>query len=73
MNAANLTAGDRIAGPAIVTEDISTTVIDAGWEAEVLTQGELLLTDGRDFGFGNSDCEFADQFRNPKFRNPQFS
>ncbi|MEX0611454.1 MAG: hydantoinase B/oxoprolinase family protein [Pirellulales bacterium] len=38
-----LVAGDRIAGPAIVTEDISTTIIDAGWEAEVLTGGELLL------------------------------
>ncbi len=40
-----LIAGDRIAGPAIVTENISTTVIDPGWEAEVLSQGELLLTD----------------------------
>ncbi len=34
-----LLAGDRIVGPAIVTEEISTTVIDPGWEAEVLSQG----------------------------------
>ncbi|HVT27368.1 MAG TPA: hydantoinase B/oxoprolinase family protein [Lacipirellulaceae bacterium] len=40
-----LRAGDRIVGPAIVTEEISTTVIDSSWEAEVLSQGELLLTD----------------------------
>jgi 5-oxoprolinase (ATP-hydrolysing) len=40
-----LIAGDRILGPAIVAEDIATTVIDPGWEAEVLSQGELLLTD----------------------------
>jgi 5-oxoprolinase (ATP-hydrolysing) len=34
-----------IEGPAIVAEDISTTVIDPGWEAEVLSGAELLLTD----------------------------
>jgi 5-oxoprolinase (ATP-hydrolysing) len=42
---AELVAGDQIDGPAIVTEEISTTVIDPGWQAEVLSQGELLLTD----------------------------
>ncbi len=40
-----LAPGDRIFGPAIVTEDISTTVIDPDWQAEVLSAGELLLTD----------------------------
>jgi 5-oxoprolinase (ATP-hydrolysing) len=40
-----LAPGDSIVGPAIVTEEISTTVIDRGWEAEVLSGGELLLTD----------------------------
>ena len=39
------TPGDRIVGPAIVAEDISTTVIDPGWRADVLSEGELLLTD----------------------------
>jgi 5-oxoprolinase (ATP-hydrolysing) len=61
-----LVAGDRIDGLAIVTEDISTTVIDAGWEAEVLSQGELLLTDVGDFGVGISECGLTDQIRNPK-------
>jgi 5-oxoprolinase (ATP-hydrolysing) len=53
----DLVAGDRIPGPAIVTEDLSTTVIDAGWEAEVLTGSELVLTD-------SSQTQSA--IRNPK-------
>ncbi len=39
-----LRPGDQIAGPAIVTETISTTVIEPGWTAEVLSGDELLLT-----------------------------
>ena len=37
----------RFAGPAIVCEPTSTTVIDPGWQGEVLSGGELLLTDRR--------------------------
>ncbi len=40
-----LAPGDLIAGPAIVAEELSTTVIEPGWEAEVLSGGELLLAD----------------------------
>ena len=40
-----LQPGDRIAGPALILESLSTTVVEPGWELEVLTQGELLLTD----------------------------
>ena len=32
-----------IVGPAIILEDVSTTVIDPGWTAEILSRGELLL------------------------------
>lgn len=39
-----LQPGNIIDGPAIVLEDVSTTVIDPGWRADVLSQGELLLT-----------------------------
>ncbi len=39
-----LQPGDRFAGPAIVYEFASTTVVDPGWQAEVLSGGELLLT-----------------------------
>lgn len=37
--------GDRISGPAILCEATSTTVVDPGWDGEVLSGGELLLTD----------------------------
>jgi 5-oxoprolinase (ATP-hydrolysing) len=42
---AELVAGDRFHGPAIVADNLSVTVIDPGWQAEMLAQGELLLTD----------------------------
>ena len=42
---AALVPGTLIQGPAIVRESSSTTVIDPGWSAEVLSGGELLLTD----------------------------
>ncbi|MEX2114015.1 MAG: hydantoinase B/oxoprolinase family protein [Pirellulales bacterium] len=38
-----LQAGDRIVGPAIVSESSSTTLIDPGWEARVHSGGELLV------------------------------
>ena len=40
---AALPCGARLAGPAIVCEPTSTTVIEPGWQAEVLAAGELLL------------------------------
>lgn len=38
-----LTPGDVLCGPAIVQETTSTTVIPPGWQASVLSQGEILL------------------------------
>ncbi|MCE9547313.1 MAG: hydantoinase B/oxoprolinase family protein [Planctomycetia bacterium] len=38
-----LRPGDVLRGPAIVAEDAATTVVDAGWQAEVLSGGELLI------------------------------
>jgi len=40
-----LRPGARLAGPAIVCGSVATTVIDPGWRADVLAEGELLLTD----------------------------
>ena len=37
--------GEVLCGPAILCEPSSTTVIDPGWQGEVLSGGELLLTD----------------------------
>ena len=39
----SLEPGDLVHGPAIISESISTIVIDPGWSAEVLSGGELLL------------------------------
>jgi 5-oxoprolinase (ATP-hydrolysing) len=39
----DLRPGNRIVGPAIVGEATSTTVIDPGWAADVLSGGELLV------------------------------
>jgi len=40
---AALRRGARLVGPAIVLEPTSTTVLEPGWQAEVLAAGELLL------------------------------
>jgi 5-oxoprolinase (ATP-hydrolysing) len=39
-----LAAGARIDGPAILVEPLTTTIIEASWQGEILTAGELLLT-----------------------------
>jgi len=39
----DLLQGDEITGPAILVEEISTTVIEPGWLARVHTHGELIL------------------------------
>ncbi|MBL8473988.1 MAG: hydantoinase B/oxoprolinase family protein [Rhodocyclaceae bacterium] len=38
-----LTAGMRIAGPAVICDANATTVLEPDWQAEVLARGELLL------------------------------
>jgi 5-oxoprolinase (ATP-hydrolysing) len=39
----DLRPGDRVAGPALITEDFATTVVEPGWRAEVTGRGDLLL------------------------------
>ena len=41
---AGLRPGDRVVGPAIIYEDVSTTLIDPDWQGEVLGGGELVLS-----------------------------
>jgi 5-oxoprolinase (ATP-hydrolysing) len=38
-----LVPGDTIAGPAVIGEELSTTIIEAGWTAEVWTGGVMVL------------------------------
>jgi 5-oxoprolinase (ATP-hydrolysing) len=40
---AALPVGSRIAGPALIREEIATTVVDAGWSAKVLPDHTLML------------------------------
>ncbi len=42
--AQDLQPGDRIAGPAIITDANATTVVEAEWQADVTAEGHLLLT-----------------------------
>ena len=39
-----LTAGQTVDGPAIIAEDLATTVVEPGWRAEVTDRLDLLLT-----------------------------
>ncbi len=39
----SLKAGDRVTGPSLITETASTTWLQAGWAADVLSNGSLLL------------------------------
>ncbi len=39
-----LTAGQTVDGPAIIAEDLATTVVEPGWRAEVSDRLDLLLT-----------------------------
>ncbi|HEV3344076.1 MAG TPA: hydantoinase/oxoprolinase family protein, partial [Pirellulales bacterium] len=42
---AALAPGETIEGPAIIHESSSTTVIDPGWQGEIVSTGALVLTD----------------------------
>ena len=41
---AALAPGAQLAGPAMIREGLATTIVEPGWTARVLPQGELLLT-----------------------------
>jgi N-methylhydantoinase A len=43
----NIAVGGKVSGPAILAEPTSTVVVPAGWEAECLPSGDLLLRDKR--------------------------
>ena len=40
----DLAVGQRIEGPAIVSDPVATTVVEPGWRAEMTERGELVLT-----------------------------
>ncbi len=66
---ADLAAGARLAGPAIVIEPTSTIVVDPGWEAEVIDTGDVLLTDTRAVASAETASTEADPIRLELFNN----
>jgi 5-oxoprolinase (ATP-hydrolysing) len=68
---AELRPGNQIAGPAIVCEAASTTVIDPGWQGEVLSGGELLLcaAEGGTLETGPTAADAADPILLEIFNN----
>jgi 5-oxoprolinase (ATP-hydrolysing) len=57
---AELSAGDHVNGPAVISEQMSTTILEPGWRADVLSGGELLLTDSGEHSAENSAGTTAD-------------
>jgi 5-oxoprolinase (ATP-hydrolysing) len=51
---AGLRPGHAIDGPAIVTEDLATTVVEPGWQAVVTDRGDLLLSRRGPRGYGGA-------------------
>jgi 5-oxoprolinase (ATP-hydrolysing) len=41
---ADLAAGHRVEGPAIICDPVATTVVEPGWRAEMTERGEVVLT-----------------------------
>ena len=39
----DMAVGDRVAGPAIITEATGTNVVEVGWEAELTSRGNLVM------------------------------
>jgi N-methylhydantoinase A len=48
LRRATFTSGDKLAGPAIIEQDDTTTWLPVGWRAEVLANGALLATAHRE-------------------------
>jgi 5-oxoprolinase (ATP-hydrolysing) len=49
--------GQKIEGPAVISEENTTTVVDAGWQARMLADGSLLLTLSGEADFACSAAE----------------
>ncbi len=68
-----LRPGRVVRGPALITEDFATTVVEPGWQAAVTGRGDLLLTrpGGRPVpsGIGTADQEGADPVMLEIFNN----
>ena len=64
-----LQPGDRVAGPAIIYEALSTIVIDPGWSAEITERYDLMLTDNAPVGREEPQSTRCDPVRLELFNN----
>jgi 5-oxoprolinase (ATP-hydrolysing) len=64
----DLAEGARVAGPALVLDETSTTVIDPGWDLEVAADGLLVVTDRQPAALAAADAA-ADPVRLEIFGN----
>ncbi|MEM7311664.1 MAG: hydantoinase B/oxoprolinase family protein [Planctomycetota bacterium] len=64
-----LAPGDTIIGPAVIAESISTTIVDPGWTASVLSDGQLLLEDAEGPSQATSRNEAYDPIQLEVFSN----
>ena len=61
--------GDRIAGPAVIVEHTSTTVVEPGWQAELTSRRHLLLARTEPLARANSVGTKVDPVRLEIFNN----
>ncbi len=70
---ASLKPGNRIRGPAIVTDSVCTIVVEPAWEARVLSEGELLIERDQDVqrftGTPSTELSCADPTQLEVFNN----
>ena len=69
---ATLRAGDRLHGPALVSEANATTVIEPGWSAEITDNDDMILRDAGDVPIvtaGSAGDDSADPMRTELFNN----
>ncbi|MEP3420968.1 MAG: hydantoinase B/oxoprolinase family protein [Erythrobacter sp.] len=69
LTRAGMQVGDRIAGPALVIDPGSTTVVEAGWTAELAQEGSLILSRQVPFERGRAIGTQVDPVRLEIFNN----
>jgi 5-oxoprolinase (ATP-hydrolysing) len=65
-----LAPGATIEGPAVIVEELTTTIVDPGWRAVMLSDGELLLTRDAREGEAPAEPRLSGSFALPDVPDP---
>ncbi len=65
-----LTPGATIDGPAVIVEELTTTILDPGWRGEMMSGGELLLTRDAREGEAPAEPRLSRSFALPEAPDP---